>query len=59
MVKNFVINIISELRICLVGAGEMAQHFRSLTALLRGPEFNSQHGGSQPSVMESDAFLYV
>jgi hypothetical protein len=26
----------------------------------RGPEFNSQqpHGGSQPSVMESDAFFF-
>jgi hypothetical protein len=33
----------------------MAQWFRELTTLLRGPEFNSQqpHGGSQPSVMGS------
>jgi hypothetical protein len=37
-------------------AGEMAEQVRALTALSRGPEFNSQkpHGGSQPSVMGSD-----
>jgi hypothetical protein len=35
------------------GAGEVAQQLRTLTALLRSPEFNSQqpHGGSQTSVM--------
>jgi hypothetical protein len=32
---------------------------RALTALLKGPEFNSQHphGGSQPSAMGSNALL--
>ena len=35
----------------------MAQRLRTLT---RGPEFSSQqpHGGSQPSVIESDALLW-
>jgi hypothetical protein len=39
-------------------AGEMAQQGRALIAL--GPEFNSQqpHGGSQPSVMGSDALFW-
>jgi hypothetical protein len=39
------------------GAGEMAQWLRALTALPKGPEFKSQqpHGGSQPSVMRSEA----
>jgi hypothetical protein len=50
------------------GAGEMAQWLREPTALLkvlssnpRGPEFKSQqpHGGSQPSVMRSDAFWFI
>jgi hypothetical protein len=41
----------------IVGPGEIAQWLRALIALSVGPEFNSQqpHGGSQPSVMESDA----
>jgi hypothetical protein len=41
-----------------VGAGEMAQWVRALTASTsRGPEFNSQqpHGSSQPPVMRSGA----
>jgi hypothetical protein len=35
----------------------MARWLRALTALSRGPEFNSQqpHGGSQPLVMRSNA----
>jgi hypothetical protein len=35
----------------------MAQQLRALSALPEDPEFNSQqpHGGSQPSVIESDA----
>jgi hypothetical protein len=40
----------------------MAQWLRALTALPKGPEFKSQqpHGGSQPSVMGTDAlFWYV
>jgi hypothetical protein len=43
------------------GAGEMAQWLRALAACSsRGPEFNSQqpHGGSQPSVMGSDALFW-
>ena len=41
-------------------AGEMAQGLRVLTALPEGPEFKSQqpHGGSQPSVMGSDALFW-
>jgi hypothetical protein len=40
------------------GAREMAQRLRALTS--RGSEFNSQqlHGGSQPSVMESNALFW-
>jgi len=43
-----------------IGAGETAQWLGALTALHRGPEFNSQqpHGDSQPSVMESDALFW-
>jgi len=43
-----------------LGAGETAQWLRAPTALPRGPEFKSQqtHGGSQPSVMGSDALLW-
>jgi len=39
-------------------AGEMAQCLRALTS--RDPKFNSQqpHGGSQPSVMGSDALFW-
>jgi len=46
---------------CKGWTGEMAQQLRALTALLKGPEFNSQqsHGGSQPSVMGSEALLCV
>ena len=49
-------------------AGEMAQRLRALTALPEvlssipsSPEFKSQqpHGGSQPSVMGSDALYGV
>jgi hypothetical protein len=38
----------------------MAQRVRALTFSSRGPEFNSQHphGGSQPSIMRSDAFFW-
>jgi hypothetical protein len=42
-------------------AGEMAQQLRaSIDCSSRGPEFNSQqpHGGSQPSVMGSDALFW-
>jgi hypothetical protein len=41
------------------GIGEMAQGLRALDCSSRGPEFNSQqpHGGSQPSVMESNALF--
>jgi hypothetical protein len=41
--------------------GEMPQQLRELAAYsFRGPEFNSQqpHGGSQPSVMGSDALFW-
>jgi hypothetical protein len=41
------------------GAGEMTQWLRALTdCSFRGPKFKSQqpHGGSQPSVMRSDAY---
>jgi hypothetical protein len=40
-------------------AGEMAQWLRAPTALPEVPEFKSQqpHGGSQPSVMKSDALF--
>jgi hypothetical protein len=43
-----------------LGAGKMAQQLRALTALPRGPEFNSQqpHGGTQPSIMGSDALFW-
>jgi hypothetical protein len=44
-----------------LGAGERAQRLRALAACSsRGPEFNSQqpHGGSQPSVMGSDALFW-
>jgi hypothetical protein len=40
----------------------MTQRLRALTACSsRGPEFKSQHphGGSQPSVMESDTLFCV
>jgi hypothetical protein len=42
------------------GPGEMAQWSRAPTAIRRDPEFNSQqpHGGSQPSVMGSDALSW-
>jgi len=44
----------------VLGAGEMAQWLRALTALPDGPELNSQqpHGGSQPYVMGSNAFFW-
>jgi hypothetical protein len=46
--------------VCLfMGAGEMAQQLRALTASI-GYEFKFQqpHGGSQPSVMGSDALFW-
>jgi hypothetical protein len=44
----------------LLGAGEMAQWVRAPDCSSRGPEFKSQqpHGGSQPSVMRSDALFW-
>jgi hypothetical protein len=38
----------------------MAQWLKALTALPDSPEFNSQqpHGGSQPSIMGSDALFW-
>ena len=38
----------------------MAQWFKNTVCPSRGPEFNSQepHGGSQPSVMGSDALFW-
>ena len=38
----------------------MAQWLRALVSSSKGPEFNSQqpHGGSQPSVMGSDALFW-
>jgi hypothetical protein len=40
-------------------AGEMAHGLRALTIQDKGPEFKSQQpcGGSQPSVMRSDALF--
>jgi hypothetical protein len=40
-----------------LGAGEMAQWVRAPDCSSEGPKFKSQqpHGGSQPSVMRSDA----
>jgi hypothetical protein len=42
------------------GAGEMAQWVRAPDCSSEGPEFKSQqpHGGSQPSVMRSDALFW-
>jgi hypothetical protein len=42
-----------------LGAGEMAQRLRALTALpeILSSVFQQSHGGSQPSVMGSDAFF--
>jgi hypothetical protein len=38
----------------------MAQQVKSIDCSSRGPEFNSQqpHGGSQPTVMGSDALFW-
>jgi hypothetical protein len=55
----FVLIAFFEAQKCLLlGAGEMAQRLRALTAL---PEFNSQqpHDGSQPSVTGSDVLSGV
>jgi hypothetical protein len=43
-----------------VGAGEMAQWVRAPDCSSEGPEFKSQqpHGGSQPSIMRSDALFW-
>jgi hypothetical protein len=43
-----------------LGAGEMAQQVRAPDCSSEGPEFKSQqpHGGSQPSVMRSDALFW-
>jgi hypothetical protein len=48
------------LRNTALGAGEMAQRFKSTDCSSEGPEFISQkqHGGSQPSVMRSDDFFF-
>jgi hypothetical protein len=42
------------------GAGEMAQWVRAPNCSSEGPKFKSQqpHGGSQPSVMRSDALFW-
>jgi hypothetical protein len=42
------------------GAGEMAQWVRAPDCSSEGPEFKSQqpHGGSQASVMRSDALFW-
>jgi hypothetical protein len=42
------------------GAGEMAQWVRAPDCSSEGPKFKSQqpHGGSQPSVMRSDALFW-
>jgi hypothetical protein len=42
------------------GAGEMAQWVRAPDCSSKGPEFKSQqpHGGSQPSLMRSDALFW-
>jgi hypothetical protein len=44
-----------------LGAGEMAQQFKSTGCSSKGPDFKSQqpHGGSQPSIMRSDALFWV
>jgi hypothetical protein len=41
-------------------AGKMAPVVKSTDFSSRGPEFNSQqsHGGSQPSVIRSNAFFW-
>ena len=41
-------------------AGDIAQQVRDTDCSSEGPEFKSQqpHGGSQPSVMSSDALLW-
>jgi hypothetical protein len=41
-------------------AGEMAQWVRAPDCSSEGPEFKSQkpHGGSQPSLMQSDALFW-
>ena len=41
-------------------AGDIAQQVRATDCSSEGPEFKSQqpHGGSQPSVMSSDALLW-
>jgi hypothetical protein len=43
-----------------MGAAEMAQGSKSTDCSSEGPEFKSQqpHGGSQPSVMGSDALFW-
>jgi hypothetical protein len=43
-----------------LGAGEMAQWVRAPDCSSEGQEFKSQqpHGGSQPSVMRSDALFW-
>jgi hypothetical protein len=44
----------------IFGAGEMAQRVKSTDCSSGGFEFKSQqsHGGSQPSVMKSDALFW-
>ena len=68
--QNFKLNVVviscnsstrevdGEIKKSKVGAGDMAQQVRALTAL-KGPKFNSQqpHGGSQPPIMRSDSLF--
>ena len=44
----------------MMGAGEMAQWVRAPDCSSEGQEFKSQqpHGGSQPSIMRSDALFW-
>jgi hypothetical protein len=46
-------------RRAMAGAGEMAQWVRAPDCSSEGPKFKSQqpHGGSQPSLMQSDALF--
>ena len=49
------------LKLYIEGAGEMAQWLRALTALLKvisSIPSNQPHGGSQPSVMRSEALFW-
>jgi hypothetical protein len=62
--RNPVLNTTPNPNERLVRAGEMAQWLKSTDCSSRGPEFMSSvpsnhiHGGSQPSVMGSDALFW-